>query len=241
LVLSFGWLPWSRAWPVESPKLHIAVYVFNAAHVGSRDLAKAEVQAAEVFEKVGVKITWVTGLTAREAKGHSVGEAWNPSNLDLRIWTRPMARGAAIPSNALGYCLSMERGQAVVLSDAIQNLAAIWGTDAADILGLAMAHEIGHLLLRTGSHSAAGMMEPRYLQKDLASAERGSLLFTRKESNAMQNEVLRRTGIQISEVVNTKPGEQSGLQTPGNCEGLEPSEYENSVPAVRAFRLQAPD
>jgi hypothetical protein len=186
--------------------LHIAVYVFNSAYVGSRDLAKAEAQASEVFEKVGIKITWVAGLTAREATGHSVGEAWNPANLDLRIWTRPMTHGTAIPSNALGYCLSMERGQAVVLSDSIQNLAAIWGTDAADILGLAMAHEIGHLLLRTGSHSTAGMMEPRYLQKDLASAERESLVFTQTESNAMQNEVRRRTGIQLSQVINAKPG-----------------------------------
>lgn len=167
----------------------------------------AEGQAAEVFEKVGIKITWVAGLAAREALGHSVGEAWNPANLDLRIWTRPMTRGTAIPSNALGYCLSMERGQAVVLADAIQNLAIIWGTDTADVLGLAMAHEIGHLLLRTGNHSTTGMMEPRYLQKDLASAERGSLLFSQKESKAMQDEVRRRTGIQLIEVVNAKPDE----------------------------------
>jgi hypothetical protein len=191
-VLTFGWLPSSRAWPVEPSKLHIAVYVFNSAHVGSRDLTKAEDQAADVFEKVGIKITWVAGLTAREAMGHAAGEAWNPANLDLRIWTRPMARGTTIPSNALGYCLSMERGEAVVLSDAIQNLAAIWGANATDILGLAMTHEIGHLLLRTGRHSAAGMMEPRYLQKDLASAERGTLLFTQTERNALQNEVRRR-------------------------------------------------
>jgi len=194
-VLTFGWLPSSRAWPVESPKVRIVVYVFNSAHVGSRDLTKAEAQAAEAFEKVGIRITWLAGLTAGEAMGHSVGEAWNLANLDLRIWTRPMTRGTAIPSNALGYCLSMERGEAVVLSDAIQNLAAIWGANAADILGMAMTHEIGHLLLRTGRHSAAGVMEPRYLQKDLASAERGSLLFTQKESNALQNEVRRRTGV----------------------------------------------
>lgn len=212
LILSFaltlGWLPSSQAWPVESAKLRITVYVFDSAQVGSRDLTRAEAQAAEVFQKVGIKITWVAGLTAREAMGHSVGEAWNPANLDLRIWTRPMIRGAAIPSNALGYCLSMDRGQAVVLSDAIQNLATIWGTDTADVLGLAMAHEIGHLLLRTGNHSTTGMMEPRYLQKDLMSAERGSLVFNQKESKAMQNEVRRRAGIQPSKVLSAKLGER---------------------------------
>ncbi len=201
-------LPPSPAETIQpsAAELRVTVYVFNSAHVDSRGLAKAEAQAAGVFEKVGIKITWVAGLTAREAPGHPVGEAWNPANLDLRIWTRPMARGTAIPSTALGYCLSMELGQAVVLSDAIHNLAAIWGAEAADILGLAMAHEIGHLLLQTASHSANGMMEPRYLQKDLATAERGRLMFTREETNSMRNAVRRRMGIQINEVLNAKEG-----------------------------------
>jgi hypothetical protein len=200
LVLGLGLtLPPSPAATIRpaSSELHVTVYVFNSVYVSLRDLIKAEAQAARIFDTAGIKVTWVAGLTAQEATGHAAGEAWNPANLDLRIWTRPMARGTAIPSNALGYCLSMKLGQAVVLADAIQNLAAIWGTDAADILGLALAHEIGHLLLQTASHSAAGMMEPRYLQKDLVSAERGGLMFTRDETNSMRNEVRRRMGIQI--------------------------------------------
>src|SRR3954468_14850730 len=43
---------------------------------------------------------------------------------------------------ASAYRLSVEQGQAVLLSDAIQNLAEIWGMDNADLLGVAMAHEI---------------------------------------------------------------------------------------------------
>jgi hypothetical protein len=174
--------------------LLVTVYVFNSIHVSARDLIKAEAQAARIFDTAGIKVIWVAGLTAQDATGHAAGEAWNPTNLDLRIWTRLMARGTAIPSNALGYCLSMKLGQAVVLADAIQNLAVSWGTDAADLLGLAMAHEIGHLVLQTASHSANGMMEPRYLQKDLVNAERGGLMFTREETNSMRNEVRRRMG-----------------------------------------------
>jgi hypothetical protein len=52
------------------------------------------------------------------------------------------------------------------------------------------------------------MMEPRYLQKDLVTSERGSLVFTQKESKAMQNEVRRRAGTLPTEVVNAKLGEQ---------------------------------
>jgi hypothetical protein len=190
---SFGSVSISQAETAE-PTMgsQVNVFVFNSGHVSSRDLVLAEDRAAGIFKKEGIRVIWVAGLTAREPMGHPIGEAWNPADLDLRLWTRSLARGTAIHSNALGYCLSIERGQAIILSDAIQNLAARWGIDLADILGVAMAHEIGHLLLRTSSHSTLGMMKAPYLQKDLTSAGREGLIFTREEGNSMRNEVRRR-------------------------------------------------
>jgi hypothetical protein len=175
--------------------LQISVFVFNSAQVAIRDLMKAEAEATQIFGKVGIKLRWVAGFTARDAIAHPAGEPWNPANLDVRIWTAAKAREPAVTSNALAYRLSVEKGQAVLLSDAIHNLAEIWGIDPADLLGVAMAHEIGHLLLHTSGHSNVGIMEARYLQKDLASAERGGLFFSRKQGNSMRNEVRRRMSI----------------------------------------------
>jgi hypothetical protein len=175
--------------------VQVTVFVFNSVHISSRDLALAEARSAEIFKNVGIRVIWVAGLTAQDAVGHPVGKAWNPTDLDLRLWTRQLASGATIHSNALGYCLSIERGQAIILSDEIQNFATSWGIDLADILGVAMAHEIGHLLLRTSSHSPLGMMKAAYLQKDLTSAGRRSLIFTREDGKSMRNEVRRRMSI----------------------------------------------
>jgi hypothetical protein len=108
-----------------------------------------------------------------------------------------MTRGSAIPSKALGYRLSLERGQTVVLFDAVQNLAETWGKDAADLLGLTIAHEIGHLLLKNSGHSNLGMMQARYLQKDMMSFERGHLNFSWEQIDFMRSEVRRRMSIQI--------------------------------------------
>jgi hypothetical protein len=197
--------------PLETSMAHrttmrfqVTVFVFNPVHVSSRDLVLAEARAAEIFENVDIRVIWIAGLTAQDAVGHPLGEAWNPADLDLRLWTRQQARGAAIHSNALGYCLSIERGQAIILSDEIQNFATIWGIDLADILGVAMAHEIGHLLLRTSSHSPLGVMKAPYLQKDLTSAGRKSLIFTREEGNSMRSEVRRRMSIGIK--TSSNPG-----------------------------------
>jgi hypothetical protein len=177
--------------------LQISVFVFNSAQVAIRDLMKAEAEAAQIFGKVGIKLRWVVGLTAREAIAHPVGEPWNPVNLDVRIWTRRMSREFVFPSNVLGFRISIDKRQSVVFSDAIQNLASMWEMDAADVLGLAIAHEIGHLLLDTSSHSSTGVMRAQYFQKDLISFQRGRLIFSRKESDCMRREVRRRMSMQV--------------------------------------------
>jgi hypothetical protein len=179
------------------PESTVSVFVFNSDHVATHELRNAEVLAGEIFEKLGIKLIWVAGLTTRDDILHSPREAWEQSNLDLRIWTRHMTGGASIPSDALGYCLSMERGQAVLLSDVIRDLADSWGRDTADLLGLAVAHEIGHLLLQSATHPNVGLMQARYLQKDLVSFERGQLIFSRKESDCIRTEVRRRTSMQV--------------------------------------------
>jgi hypothetical protein len=52
-----------------------------------------------------------------------------------------------IDSDALGFCTSIEGGQAVVLFDAVRSLVRSRFSNPADLLGLAMAHEIGHILM----------------------------------------------------------------------------------------------
>ena len=88
--------------------------------------------------------------------------------------------------------LSLEESHAGVLFDAIQDLAASRFTDPANLLGLAMAHEMGHLLLQSAAHSAAGIMRAQWLPKDLRDAEGGFLMFTREQDRLMRNEVRRR-------------------------------------------------
>ena len=96
---------------------------------------------------------------AREVKSHSVrDEALNPTPLQLRICTRGMVRPNVVATEKLGFVISLEQSHAVVLFDAVQNLAASRFTNPANLLGLAMAHEMGHLLLQAAAHSAAGVM-----------------------------------------------------------------------------------
>jgi len=169
----------------------VTVYVFNSVQVSPGDLGKAEKLAARIFEKAGIKVAWVPGLIAKGLDASPVGEPWNQANLLLRIWNSSTVREGN--PEAVGFCLSMKKNEAVVLFDAIQNRAGMLNVAPAVPLGVSIAHEIGHLLLQSTAHSLVGVMKARWLADDLTDAERGHLAFTWQESRSMRNEVLRRT------------------------------------------------
>lgn len=60
------------------------------------------------------------------------------------------------------------------------------------ILGCVIAHELGHLLLGSGSHARAGIMQSRWDRKQIRQATTGRLLFSEEESQRMKREVIAR-------------------------------------------------
>jgi len=64
------------------------------------------------------------------------------------------------------------------------------------ILGCIIAHELGHLLLGSNSHSGSGVMQPQWGRKQVKQALTGGLLFTHEQSKHIQAEVEKRTSVQ---------------------------------------------
>ena len=59
------------------------------------------------------------------------------------------------------------------------------------LLGLAIAHEVGHLLLPHNSHSHRGIMRARWDRRDLEFAA-ADLVFTAQQAKSIRDEVARR-------------------------------------------------
>ena|SRR5215813_6190584 len=91
------------------------------------------------------------------------------------------------------FCLFLEGGDAVVLADVIQERAKFGPTNFSELLGITMAHELGHLLLRSAKHSVTGVMGVAFTETGMAADERGRLRFTSGEGEKMRNEIKRRT------------------------------------------------
>jgi hypothetical protein len=60
------------------------------------------------------------------------------------------------------------------------------------ILGCAIAHEVGHLLLGSNSHSGSGIMQRRWERKEMRHAMTGTLLFTPEQAKLIQAETQAR-------------------------------------------------
>ena len=185
----------SRSQPVVAAELGVAVRVYNGVNLLPGELSRAEQEAGKVFQYAGIHLTWTVGILGADVNDDTPRKIWNPTSLQLRIWPRAMAVKRPTSSETLGFCLSLPNSDAVVLADAIQRRAVFGTTNFADLLGLAMAHELGHLLLRSAAHSVAGIMRARWTEKALRDDDRGYLRFTPGEAEAMRNEVKRRMGL----------------------------------------------
>ena len=202
LLLVCGYSCWAEnpdrgrhSQPDVASDLRVTVKVYNGIDLSSSELSRAEREASKVFEYAGIQLTWTAGVLGAGVNDDTPSERWNTAFLQLRIWTRAMVGKKPLGSETLGLCISLENGDALVLADAIWKRAAFGMTDPTDLLGLAMAHELGHLLLKSARHSVTGIMRARWSERQLRDDDRGYLRFTPGEAVTMQNEVRRRMGL----------------------------------------------
>ena len=76
---------------------------------------------------------------------------------------------------------------------AVRELVDSLNADPPALLGAAMAHELGHVLLGSQQHSRDGIMSAHLRSSQLALAARGTLLFNDAQAEAIRSEVSRRS------------------------------------------------
>jgi hypothetical protein len=113
-----------------------------------------------------------------------------------------MAAHWASGTTSLGLAILPGAGKkgdmAYIFYHRVEELAATEEASPAQILGHAMAHEIGHLLLNSNRHSDVGIMEAEWHSEQIEWLRNGRLLFTLPQARQMRAAVLvrqRETGI----------------------------------------------
>jgi len=135
------------------------------ASVAATDIARS------VLERAGVPSDWRDSV---------------PGDILLEVLGPRQCTALRASSDALGLALLPKDGSraryAAVFLEKAEALARLGDASTAQVLGHAMAHEIGHLLLETGEHSATGLMRARWSAPELRRAAWGQLLFTPEQS-----------------------------------------------------------
>ena len=176
----------------------ISVHIYNYAGVPLQTLLKAEDEAARIFQPAGIRALWLDCPLAPEQAAQFPGcqEPPGRTTFSLRLVSRTMAERYHFDPAEFGFTLLSDRGEpatsAFVCAECIETLAQGVESRLAGILGCMMAHEVGHLLLGRGSHSAAGIMHVPWGHKELDLAATGNLNFVRSEVRRMRAEVEKR-------------------------------------------------
>ncbi len=111
-----------------------------------------------------------------------------PAYLAVRIVPRSMHSA----SEVFGVAFLSDEGTGCysdVFYDRARELHADWNVGLSDILGNVMAHELGHLLLGSNSHSGAGIMRAQWQAEELRRLSRGSLWFTSEQASHMRGKL----------------------------------------------------
>jgi hypothetical protein len=144
--------------------LVVCIRLHDAFGVSETDRREAMRVAALILEQVGVEVDWA-GCDRVGSMPPDPRCATPPAgDVVVRLIHSPHDRFDGALS--FGYALidrSTRRGTlATVFPDRVERLAATAGTEAAELLGRAVAHEVGHILLGRGTHSPTGLMREHW-------------------------------------------------------------------------------
>ena len=138
--------------------LFVVVRMYDMQGLSANTVSAARATAAHILESADIDLRWADCPCTRPA---------GPVELMIRL-------SASTPESepaSLGFSYVDTRKRAgtlaTVFTDRVHTLAVASRADEGELLGRAMAHEIGHLLLREPGHAESGLMRPLWTDDEL--------------------------------------------------------------------------
>jgi predicted aspartyl protease len=173
----------------ESPLLTISV--FDRASVPTEFLAAAEGEASRIFLQAGVETKWLNcskPLAAGQSEATPCGTV-GARHLVVEILHGANSQRLLFHSEVLGTATLTDKGQGFycyLFYDRIKRLAGESRLYQRLLLGDVLAHETGHLILGSKSHSLVGIMSRNWRGDTLRRVFQRGLFFDPSESRIMR-------------------------------------------------------
>jgi hypothetical protein len=152
-------LPLSGAHAIRRP---LTLRVYDIYSVSHRQLDTARSITRKILGNAGFDATWRPCSRAEGSRSWSdCKDPIQRSELIVRIVAAPIGSDAS--NGSLGYSVVDPQARmgtfATVFGDRVKVLADAAGLEPGTVLGRAIAHELGHLLMGNTGHGAEGLMQ----------------------------------------------------------------------------------
>jgi hypothetical protein len=162
-ALTIGWVAAAALLTTssESPAAErLMIRTYNTFGVAAEEMTEARAVAGVILNDAGLQAVW---------RDCSVGCADDLGSDDVLV--RLVSAPRTVVAGSLGCALVDLQQQtgtlATVYADRVNVVASRTGVTPGTLLGRAIAHEIGHLLLGTADHSTGGLMRAFWSDPEL--------------------------------------------------------------------------
>ncbi len=190
-------------------KHHVQVRLFNLARVPRSDLSGAEREVAEIFAQADMEVHWsegalddraslITDFSTNKASGATCKVANHTPGLSIQL--QPHApRGLGI--GTLGFSLPCAAFgiDSTIYIDRCEDVTYETPASFSKVLAYAMAHELGHVLLRSGEHTPTGLMRANWDKAAWLRAALRGIPIDREQARRMRLELSRMESLEIKE------------------------------------------
>jgi hypothetical protein len=179
----------------------IKVRVYNYVKASPPMLAKVEREAGRILGEAGLRMVWldcpIEHFGGVYVQQNPCLEPLEATDIVLRVL--PEATQNKFQDTVFGFAV------VPILATVYYDYALRTAKKDSDefeapiILGCVIAHELGHLLLGSNSHSSLGIMQQHWERQQLRQAMRRTLTFTPEQSKLIQTEAQTRMRLQSAE------------------------------------------
>ncbi|RPI53660.1 MAG: hypothetical protein EHM55_13165 [Acidobacteria bacterium] len=186
--------------PAASTAQSVTIRTYNNYGVATDDLAAARPYVDAVFAHAGIEVSWIDCWYGdKEVAGASARcrQPLQAHEVILRLQAAHPQPGKRYVS--MGFALvNIAEGVpflATVFPDLVRSVSRDAHLDFGLLLGRAMAHEIGHLLLDTNRHADRGLMRAGWSHVELRQNVETDWAFGADEIAVIRAAAVRRNGL----------------------------------------------
>jgi hypothetical protein len=174
--------------------LEMTIHVYDYAGINPGVLEEAEASAARILHKAGLQTQWSNCRFSPIARTCAAGGG--VTHLYVRLLSEPMSAKFAASTKMLGVAVATSQGtfpvDAYVFAERVGVFAEQDRGPVSHLLGAAITHEVGHLLLAGNVHTVNGIMSAQWGPREKKDALMGVLTFSRRQSEQMRVDVSQR-------------------------------------------------